>query len=177
MVASKVCITGCQTVEWLTKHMVVSDILVGQNAPLSRGPRNEFHNSPAVIFCEGGQLELAKLRASITVKHTLTSLGCTQHEAQIWIWSWISAASKNSLPATATVCHGRQLALGWSARLPGSRLAGRLYSRALLYTVKLWIKRNEMIYPPSSQWDMDKGWMPLNMSLSIIKYWYTITVQ
>ena len=25
-----------------------------------------------------------------------------------------------------------------------------------------------MIYPPSSQWDMDKGWLPLNMSLSII---------
>ena len=33
---------------------IVSDILVGQNATLSRGPRNEFHNSPAVIFCEGG---------------------------------------------------------------------------------------------------------------------------
>ena len=129
MVASKVCITGCQTVEWLTKHMVVSDILVGQNALLSRGPRNEFHNSPAVIFCEGGQLELAKLRASITVKHTLTSLGCTQHEAQIWIWSWISAASKNSLPATATVCYGRQLARGRPVCLPGwQTLTAGLYS-------------------------------------------------
>ena len=60
------------------------------------------------------------------------------------------------------------LAVGWLADFN---------SRVLLYTVKLWIKRNEMIYPPSSQWDMDKGWMPLNMSLSIIKYWYTITVQ